>query len=394
MTQSIYHTQFGIEVNLSEPDLGHPELPDLWDLMRSDRRPVPERGLQCMECRAARPHCPEWMYLVERDGTRFASHFNPEIADHPTSNESDEHKAYKERVATTAERAGFNAELEDRAADGKRRTDVLVRGADGRSIGWEIQLSYATLASVRKRSRIARQDGITPLWASPDDTREFINRVPWALLPDATFREIKNGKGLLIRGGIRALEFYRCSFQDPIGAQYDCPVKGHSRCGQLHGMWKPAQRMELDDLVRATGAGEYVPIIVPGRRITNRWWVPAEDYRRYADSVGGVPTEDDVARAKPQAVEQRPRPFDPTCHYGEDSGIRSPRAVGQDSPDAVITSATIRPKVPTAPAISRPTPGSCGALANRGDPTVLCGEPAHLYPGGWRCDRHRPRRVP
>lgn len=394
MTQSIYHAHLELELNLSEPDLGHPELPGLWEEMRADRRPVPERGFQCIECRVSRPNCPEWMYLVERNGGRYAHHFNPDIADHVTSNESDEHKAYKERVVIAAELGGFTADVEARAADGKRRTDVLVHGADGRSIGWEIQLSYATLTSVRKRSGIARQDGITPLWASPDATREFVNRVPWALLPDATFREIVNGKGLLIRGGIRNLEFYRCTWQDPIGAQYDCPVKGHGRCGKRHGIWKTAQRMELDELVRATGAGEYVPIIVPFKRLTNRWWVPAADYERWAESVGFVPTEDDVARAKPNPGEQRLRPLDPACHYGEETGIRSPRALEQDGPATVVTSATIAPNLPEPPASRRPTPGACGALADPSDRTVLCGEPAHLYMSGWRCDRHKPGRRP
>lgn len=98
-----------------------------------------------------RPNCPEWMFLTERDGVHFASHYNRNIKDHSSQGESDRHKAFKERIAAAAELGGHVVETEDRAVHGKRRTDVLVKGAD-LTIGWEIQLSYATLASVRKRA--------------------------------------------------------------------------------------------------------------------------------------------------------------------------------------------------------------------------------------------------
>jgi hypothetical protein len=73
MASSVYHVGLDLELNLTEPDLGYPQLPGLWERLRAEKRPVPQRQLQCMQCRETRPECPEWMFLTERDGVRFAS---------------------------------------------------------------------------------------------------------------------------------------------------------------------------------------------------------------------------------------------------------------------------------------------------------------------------------
>jgi hypothetical protein len=154
------------------------------------------------------------MFLTERNGVRFASHHNPAIKDHP-SVESDQHKAFKERIARAAELGGFTVELEDRAEHGRRRTDVLVRGAGDLLVGHEVQLAYATLASVMQRSKHARSDGITPLWTTVDPQRDFINHVPWALTDNLPWRVISEGGKLQIRGGVRSLQMERCDLRNP-----------------------------------------------------------------------------------------------------------------------------------------------------------------------------------
>lgn len=387
MANGVYHIGLGIELNLTEPDLGHPEYPGLWEILRADDRHVPERGLQCLQCRETRPDCPEWMFLTERDGVRFASHFTKGIPDHPTA-ESDKHKAFKDRIVGAAEHGGFQVTTEDRSEDGQRRTDVLVKGADDVAIGWEIQLSWASLASVQKRSGLARRDGITPLWASVDRTREFIDRVPWALLPDMPWYQIQDNRQLLIRGGVRRLGFYRCVWSSP----FPCPAKGRKRCGQLHGTWESADKVLLEHLVEGSAGGEYVPIILPGKRI-RRWWVSPGDRDKYADSVGGLPTEDDLAQhRKPSpATVVDPKEIDPHCRYGEDSGYRAEPATVRDDGATVISAATFPLPLPERPALGPVRRGCCGAVANPADPSGLCGQRAVLYPCGWRCDVHRPR---
>lgn len=342
MTYTVYHAGFEVYLNLSEPDLGHPELPDLWELLKADDRPVPQRQLQCPQCRDSRPDCPEWMFLTERDGRRFASHFTRGIADHATSNESDKHKAFKERIATAAERGGYSAEVEDRAEDGRRRTDVLVKGERNLAIGWEVQLSYASLDSVKKRTRIAQGAGITPSWMVLDDTREFVNKVPWTLTNDMSWKDISKGRRLPIRGGVRLLEFHVCDGNNPL----PCPVKKVGRCGESHPNWMSIgntfDRFQLDDLVRLTAAGEYVSVVVPHERLKNRWWVRAADRDRFLDA-GGTLLDDRSAKKEQRAdrsVEIRPRPLDPTCRYGEDTGYRSAPAVSQDDDDLVVSAVT------------------------------------------------------
>lgn len=389
MAFSVYHVGLGIDLNLTLPDLGHPDLPGLWEMLRADDRPVPERQLQCIQCRKLRPQCPEWMFLTERDGKRFASHFTRGIADHDTVNESDEHKAYKERIVRAAEQGGLACVVEDRSVDGKRRTDVVVNGAEGVSIGWEVQLSYATLDSVRKRSALARQAGITPLWASVDSTRDFIDRVPWALLPDVPSYVIQKAQGLQVRGGVRNLEFFRCARGHTVGSAF-CPVKGSGYCGKLHGTWQSAHGVTLDDLVQASALGEYVPIIIPGKRV-RRWWVRPDDRDRYIDSVGALPTEVDLLAGRRKTdLDLQPTPLEITCRYGEDTGFRSAPSPIRDDGSPVVAPATFN-DLPPAPTIHQPRPHVCGALADRTDRTKHCGKPARLYACGWRCDAHKPK---
>src|SRR5579875_2324777 len=123
MTHSVYHVAYGIELNLSLDDLGHPDRPGLWDEIYRHCAPG---ILLCVACREQDPGCPQYMYVQIKNGKRIAVHHNPSIR-HSVHNESPRHKALKERIATAAQRAGFEVRLEDEAADGLRRTDVLIR---------------------------------------------------------------------------------------------------------------------------------------------------------------------------------------------------------------------------------------------------------------------------
>lgn len=381
MASSVFHVGLGLELNLTESDLGYPGMPGLWAMLRADRRPVPERQLQCMQCRQARPECPEWMFLSERDGVRFATHHNDAIGDHP-SNESDQHKAFKERIARAAELGGFTVEVEDRARHGRRRTDVLVKGAGDLLVGHEVQLAYASLASVKKRTKVARDDGITPLWTTVDPKRDFINHVPWAQTDNFPWKLIAEGQSLQIRGGVRSLEMERCDASNPM----PCPVRGYGRCGQLHGKWVPTFPYQLDDLVRDTAAGEFVPVIVAGKRLNRRWWVRAADRDRYADSAGGLLTEDEAHRRRaPKILDTAPpRPLDGECRYGQDTGFRSAPAPERD-PDGDLPVMTEAARWPAPSAKTQVR--SCVYGVHSG----LCGKtPARPYPCGWRCEEHRP----
>jgi hypothetical protein len=374
MANGVYHTGLGIELNLTEPDLGHPEIPGLWEILRADTRPVPERELQCIQCRQARPHCPEWMFLTERDGRRFASHFTRGIADHDASNESDEHKAYKERVVKAAELGGFRAEPENRSADGKRRTDVLVSGGP-QDVGWEIQLSYAGLDSVRNRAALARRDEITPLWATVDPARDFIDRVPWALIRGMEWRFVATSPTIPVRGGVRTLKFWRCD-----NRIRPCPVKGVGGCGKLHEEWLRANNVSLDSLVRDSASGTYVPVVLPGKR-ARRWWITADDRNRFLDAGGTLLPEGEHRRQrekKPDGAAPQAQPLDPHCHYGEDSGYRSPPAEVRDDGTPVVTAATRAAKTLLDQAVLLDWSSRTHWGGGTARPCRNCGKPAYL----------------
>lgn len=381
----IFNAELGLVLDLTQEDLGQPQLPGLWEKLRADKRPVPERKLQCLECRRERPHAPEWMYLREHsDGTREAVHFNPSIGAHPAKGMSDEHKAYQERIATVGERAGLPVKVEDRATHGKRRTDVTIG-----PIGWEIQLSTITQATVVKRSQIARADGLTPSWmTSAKKLSELLRQAPWSLTNYTPWQRIREGRDIRVAGGVRSLEMLHCSrIPGP------CPVKKRGKCNDWHGQWE-VYNPTLDELVLGTAVGEFVPIIVPQSRWMNRWWVRPADRDLYAESVGGLPTEDDVRRGKAQANPSSLSGSDMEriCRYGEAAApYRSPRRFVPDQGQAIDASAVTLPgpaqpseSILAAPAVRPPTPHQCSAGV------TPCGAPARLYACGWRCDEHSP----
>jgi len=120
MANGVWHTGYEIEINLSLPDLGHEDRPDL---LREITASVADRDPQLLECLAhhdGRECLSEsggkspWMFIRRgRVGGRrplVASHLP--ITHKATPVESAQHKATKERVVETASRCGLDAEAE------------------------------------------------------------------------------------------------------------------------------------------------------------------------------------------------------------------------------------------------------------------------------------------
>ncbi|WP_031069311.1 hypothetical protein [Streptomyces sp. NRRL S-118] len=290
MAHGVFHKELGA-INLSDLDLDVSEDRRLWESLYG--RTV--KG--DLECRENDPGCPQWMFLQLRKGRPIAVHYTTGIR-HPTAPESPRHKALKERIARAAENAGFTAELEARAPDGRRRTDVLVHGENGLQLGCEIQLSYATAQAVAKRSDIARADGLSPLWTTDDISAPLIERTPWARIDKMPLEAFSSGNALLVRGGVKDLKLKKCDSRNPL----PCPDRGYGRCNQWHGTWAPTLGMHLDRLIGATAAKEYVPLYIPaqpGRRgRASHLWVSTQDHERYLDA-----TSDSVADPQPGTVD-------------------------------------------------------------------------------------------
>jgi hypothetical protein len=326
---------YGIELNLSHEDLGHPDRPGLWEELHGHCRPG---VLKCVECLQRDPGCPQYMYVRVSRGRRIACHLNTGIRAHPAA-ESPRHRALKERIALTAERAGYRARLEDTANDGSRRTDVMVHGTDGLLLGCEVQVSHITPQAVIHRGRIAFQQHIRPLWTVDDTRAAPIDRVPWARIDNLPLEILTARNNRLdVRGGVRTLRMERCDER----RVSPCPQRGRGRCGRWHGEWDPLG-IALEDMITRAAAQGLVPLYQ--RRNTGRggWWMWVSDLDKQEFLAGQPeplpsylhtgPDNDDRA-----AADQQPVPPDPLCHYGEQAGrpieVPLPRDTGEQIPAA------------------------------------------------------------
>ncbi|MFI2360429.1 hypothetical protein ACH5AG_37985 [Streptomyces anulatus] len=156
----VYYEPAGRNLDLEAEDLGVPNGHGLLGVLirMRTRVPVDRRGLICPDCRDLRGRRVP-MYLVEREGMWFASHYRKR-GDKPISHESDEHLARKERVAKDSEDHGFPANIESQAAGGHARLDVRITGANGIVLGYEPQLSAQTARGMRAREGFRRRGGI------------------------------------------------------------------------------------------------------------------------------------------------------------------------------------------------------------------------------------------
>ncbi len=284
---------------------------------------------------------PPWLYLrVNENGTREARHISAE-GEHRTPGESDEHKALKERIARAAESGGFEAVVEQRPKHRRRQTDVLVRG-DGVLLGCEPQLSPITAATVRRRSKVATDDGITPMWMTNSPTSKVIDQAPWARIDRKVWHEYLNDTELPVRGGVRGLVIEECSRMATV-----CPDKrAGRRCSGWHGSWTDARALErFDDLIVKAAARELVPVNVQRTATRSVWfWVPASDLEKI-ETIGPFASDgtlnDIILR-----VDSRPRLRDQSCRYGQDSGHRLPPAAARDSGEPVSISLAAPPAPP------------------------------------------------
>jgi hypothetical protein len=348
MANGVFHTGYQIIVKLAEEDLGNPGRPDL---LEEITQPINKRDrhlLQCLEhhqngvCQAEEDDRSPWMAIRRRtvDGrtTLVAAHLP--VRHTPTQEESDKHKAMKERIARAAERHGLSAEPEARTHDGRVRSDVLVTGPAGR-IGWEAQYSPITATTVRRHSQAAAEHGITPLWATDNDSAALIDRAPWALVDDVSWRRIMSRNALLVRAGVRHLQRWKCSRY----SERRCPVtdSDFSACGRLHVQWDlpalciPQKRhTEIDELVTASADGEYVPMRIPGQsdpHSYSRMWVSADDRDEWLNIVG---PENEPTTTPPADSELTftGEPLDTKCRYGEETMVFNDRRPKRAKADA------------------------------------------------------------
>ncbi len=346
MANGVFHTGYRITIELTQPDLGHPGRPGL---LAEITQPIDKRErelLQCLEhhergvCQAEEDDRSPWMAIRRRtvDGatTLVAAHLP--VRHHPTAEESDKHKAMKERIVRAAERRGLSARPEARTADGKVRSDVLVTGPAG-PIGWEAQYSPITAGTIRRRSQAAADHGILPLWVTNSHRAALIDRAPWARVDDLPWQMIASSRNMLVRAGVRHLQRWKCMPH----SERPCPVND-SACGRLHAQWDlPAlcipekPHTQVDRLVASTANGEHVPMRIPSQRdprSVSRMWVPAEDRTEWQNIVGPEQELPPAETPSDSELVFTEAPLDSTCRYGEETMVFNDRRTRRDTADA------------------------------------------------------------
>ncbi|MGV4985777.1 hypothetical protein ACVB8X_06945 [Streptomyces sp. NRAIS4] len=315
MANIVWHKKLRIHLDLSREDLGHPEYPDLWDMVyRMDRMyaargvPVAERDLQCGGvCQDAGVEAP--LYLRQRaHGRREAVHERRQDEERHVVPVSAEHKAYQERIVRAAEEGGFRGDSEVRTRIGRSwiQTDTLIEGADGLRIGWEIQLSSAGVEgprSVRARAAKAEKNGITPAWHTDRTDYARRNDAHWTQSNSLPAHVIAKIGDLRVVSGFRKLDFWLCD----VRAVHPCP-RGVRRCGRHHATPVPKDVL-LDDLVRHTAGGAIVPIQFRTSSKVHRFWVSSADQARYADLLADdtqLPADIEEERTPASASRSRP----------------------------------------------------------------------------------------
>lgn len=90
-----------------------------------------------------------------------------------------------------------------------------------------------------------------------------------ARVDDMPWKDIADGKEMVIRSGYRHLQVWKCVVS---GERHCLPAEGAGHCGAVHSDWfLPAlclpekQAVHLEDLVLSGATGESAPVDVPDR---------------------------------------------------------------------------------------------------------------------------------
>ncbi|MGW7351457.1 competence protein CoiA family protein [Streptomyces sp. NPDC054784] len=260
-----------------------------------------------------------------------------------TPEESDKHKAMKERIARAASQAGLDVRVEAGVSRRKVVNDVLVTGPDGTRIGWEAQYSPVSASSVRRRTARAAEHDITSLWVTTDSKSELIDRAPWIRVDDVSWKALLSPQLQLIeRGGVRRLQVWKCTRSSP----RPCPRSDNNGtwCDCGHAMWTlpalclPEQSpARLDELVASTARRQHLPLTtrsIDDPRRVSRLWAPAADIEQWRQIRGEEDDEPDEEEPDDEVVFTGDD-IDTSCRYGEPTEPHHPNKRTRDRNTAV-----------------------------------------------------------
>jgi len=280
MQSQIRHVPSGIILDLSRPDLGHPDGHAIIEAHYHDCH----RDSPPFECVKHLGGTNPGMYLKKIHGAWWAVHFQAG----PCQNQripgpmSDEHKRQAEYWVRAAEDAGYRAETELTLPTGTR-PDVLIHGPV--VTGVEVQRSAMTRIGAVQRTRNAAQAGVLDVWFTDKGAYpRWAFRVPtlgqqpqsWHYLPP---------RRAVLANGLRAFNAVKCM----PGNLPACP-KGGGWCGQPHLKVEP-RVLVLDEVASRVPAGDIVALRIGAMSgaAAGVYLFPAKSVSLYKDMTGKPP---------------------------------------------------------------------------------------------------------
>jgi hypothetical protein len=249
-------------------------------LVAANRESTKRRLVKCAWC-WQEDHVTHWMQTFSMpNGTRVVRHQPGESDEHPyAALESSEHKALCSRVERVGLAEGFEAQREAVAADGKTRSDVLLKG--NVQVSYEMQHSpFKSGYGASERTRRALAAGRDHVaWHTDNEAVGRSAQVAMLRSNRATLPQIENPRyELRMIGGYRVPLVWTCTVREG----YRCPNGRYSGCGATHFDTDPAA-LTLDDFARKAPAGLIVPVMPLDRR---GYWTTAQGYELWQEHCG------------------------------------------------------------------------------------------------------------
>jgi hypothetical protein len=285
MRAAIRYVPEAIELDLAEPDLGHPDGHQILERhYHQSNQPRPEfnRHRPAFVCLRHAAGTNPGLYLKKINGHWWAVHYESSSCDsiRVPAPMSDAHRRQVEYWARAAEDAGWRVELGARLAAGTR-PDALIRGPVPTSI--EIQRDAMTAPAAVARSRKAQLGEVLDVWfSSRTPAPKWTFRVPSVLELGLPW-DVVPPRRTAAAAGLRVIEPVRCSQEN----FRRCPETQGRQCQQHHPRERPWRNVLIDDVAARVPAGEIVPMrFRRSSRSHDVYLVPPSSLELYEELTG------------------------------------------------------------------------------------------------------------